>query len=347
MTKRVFILGAGFSAGANMPLGDELTHLLLKRAREVERDEAFVTRLDALSDLAKTLPDKPPNFEQFFEHAIIWMGVLRSRQQLCPLGRNDGYTPYSQAEDLEYWADTSLKPDLCGILHECQNSAREAPVKRFCEALQPSDAILTFNYDTLVEDALAYLEKPWNHGLEDATNGGTPVYKMHGSLDWELDERDLKRCGLTRLFQKEDSNAVRTGSVPSEETEYHLALYRIFRRLPDKPMQWGGCGIMGFGRFKRLSDLPGSALTWKRAMGAMREAEEITVVGFRLSEFDVLAQLQFLEVLEVRKDAGLDPPVVRVVDPGAACPDFRARYTRVFGQGIEFIEDRMEQHDWA
>ena len=59
-------------------------------------------------------------------------------------------------------------------------------INTFTSYLSKTDTVITYNYDTLVETSLTNQEKEWNHGLNDKDNGGIPILKMHGSVDWML-----------------------------------------------------------------------------------------------------------------------------------------------------------------
>ena len=52
---------------------------------------------------------------------------------------------------------------------------------KFAKLLGAGDAVITFNWDLLVEEALYDLNKEWEYKL---TDGAISILKPHGSLDW-------------------------------------------------------------------------------------------------------------------------------------------------------------------
>jgi len=48
------------------------------------------------------------------------------------------------------------------------------PINRWAESVDVHDSVLTFNYDTLVERALAGAGKTWNHGRVEKATTGSP-----------------------------------------------------------------------------------------------------------------------------------------------------------------------------
>jgi hypothetical protein len=224
--KRVFVLGAGFSKAAHMPLATELTDMLIEDAIYPDDQERRMWLADFMKRLrwSKGEAEAKINAEELFHYAALEMEGWKMRQHCCPVDRMSGPdTPYRTAETIAStmrWLAKSL-PRV--ILREQQGTKCDlSPISQFVACLKPSDAIITFNYDTLVEHALTELQLAWNHGLE--SHEGVSVLKLHGSIDWVLLERHRRRNPerYTLLYSKTDLNAERTGTPPSEdEHEYH------------------------------------------------------------------------------------------------------------------------------
>ena len=102
-SKRVFILGAGFSKQAGMPLATGLTPLLRRKFEEYDHEEAlaWLTSLDErINWLKQTDNNASPslNIEELFDFAHFDALTWKIRQHMCPVGRNSGDTPYSTGE---------------------------------------------------------------------------------------------------------------------------------------------------------------------------------------------------------------------------------------------------------
>ena len=114
------------------------------------------------------------------------------------------------------WSEEGNESQLIirnGIREVIYSKMPESPTAEcieFCQRLLPMDVVLTFNYDTLIEDTLDHLGKPYrlfpnrlkSVGLmssvidSEAEKGEIVISKLHGSIDWYdktpyLKEREL------------------------------------------------------------------------------------------------------------------------------------------------------------
>lgn len=104
---RVFILGAGFSKPAGMPLATQLLPLLVEQLKLDEMRpwlDGLQERLAWLDNGKQQTDSLAMNIEEVFHIAHFDIEVHRLKQQLAPVGRFDGCgTPWSQAESIEAW----------------------------------------------------------------------------------------------------------------------------------------------------------------------------------------------------------------------------------------------------
>jgi hypothetical protein len=373
--KRVFILGAGFSRPAKMPLATELLPLLVQRLSLGEMEEW----LNGLSQRLGWLAGKDGsvfklNIEEVFHIAQFDMEVHRLQQQLAPVGRHDGpATPSNEARSISAWL-SYLEEDLCDVIFEEETAADLSSILGWAKWVTTCDTVATFNYDTLVERALAELGKAWNHGTGQPDDRGIAVCKLHGSIDWIVAHRSASFSKLTLVFDKPNLNrsaeaqdaetdalaqiaeAARGDSRPDIHEEEDLRLWRCRTRqqlqewLSDREIQQvqtgtlpPRVGIAGLGSFKHLHQIPGLGPVWAHGMRALREADLAVIIGFSMSDFDKMAQLQFAEVVRDRQNR---PLRVVVVDPSAGQIDFQQRFRRVFKE-VDFIDHGLEAVDWS
>src|SRR5207302_441176 len=106
---------------------------------------------------------------------------------------------------------------------------------------------------------------------------------------------------------------------------------------------WKTVGIAGLGAYKEPHQIPGLGRVWANGMRALIEADSAIVVGFSLSDFDAMAQMQFAEVAR-RRHAQNRPLHVKVIDPSMES-DREERFRRVFRQ-VEFVKTRHEKIEW-
>ena len=355
MSRRTFILGAGFSKPAGMPLATTLLPLLRQKFEHDDMNEWLV-------DLSKRLAwlthdsSKPftLNIEELFHYAHFDVEIHRLRQHLSSVGRLDGPdTAWADAESVEGWL-ANLLDALRDVIFECDDKSDLAPISRWAKSVGDQDSVISFNYDTLAERALDAEGKQWNHGTPLPKPTGTPVFKLHGSIDWIVAARpeSLRDCDL--LFDKPNTNRTNEATGHVEED------FRLWRcRTRDQLRNWiegrdlqliprGGTpltiGIAGLGAYKEVHQIPGLGLVWTHAMRGLYSADSAIFVGFSMSDFDTMAKLQFAEVARARFAEGRPLPVT-IIDPFAddATAD---RFRRVF-RYVNVIKQKHEEFDWS
>lgn len=190
---RIIVLGAGFSRPAGLPLAGELFDEVRTRARRqygesnaLERDLNYFTDYKRRCDGTLLLPEDI-DYEEF-------LGFLDVEHAL---GFRGGDTITSEGNETQLIVKTLIGSI---IREKCPHSPAEIPdlYLQFAEQLMPSDWILTFNYDTLLESALAAIDKPFRlspnryktihpqhgYGELESSQEEVVVLKLHGSVDW-------------------------------------------------------------------------------------------------------------------------------------------------------------------
>jgi len=361
--KRVFIIGAGFSKQVGMPLATELTPLLCQNFEEYDQEEALewlgwlderVNWMNAGShNGGRTL-----NIEELFDLAHFDALICRMRQQMCPVGRAHGDTPFWTAESIAAWL-SHMEDALQDVIWNQQKAALEKldRIHRFTAMLRSDDTIITFNYDTLIEQSISQGERPWQYGFKIEDGSGTPILKMHGSINWAVVQRDqVGNFGYPVLFRKEDQNVKNATEKPAGEIEYDYVLLRIpddklANRIENRILQQSNkqydIGVTGLGRYKPLDRLPGSGPVWRNAGRALYEADEIYAIGFSLSPFDTMARLHFAGVMCERASKKKSPKKITLIDPSAS--SLKEDYQAVFGSElrVETIPKCAEAVDWT
>jgi hypothetical protein len=353
--KRVFILGAGFSKQVDMPLATELTDLIFQKFRDDDAEDA-IKWFDSLTQKIKKFSNSSKtNIEELFHYAQFDIELLKMEQQLRPVGRRDGITSWNHAEGIESWLQ-HMEEDLIDTILDKQKHAKPLElIDNFANSLTINDTIITFNYDTLVEDALAKRKVSWNHGLKDQKTGEIVILKMHGSIDWLILKRGEteNHNKLRLLFRKQDMNQEHTTSQQSSgETEYDFELARIERTSLDNWIEgrilqsgpWKSVGVTGLGGYKPLHRLPGSGMVWARARGHLEHADEIIIVGFSFSPFDAMVRLCFCDVMADRKN----PKVIAIdhKESDAEKNEYQKVVKAIFGENVDFRWNKAQDEKW-
>ena len=303
--KRVFILGAGFSKQAGMPLATELTSLLLSTDQTIAELKGMQEWVASLRErVAQAAGEDAAGFalnvEQLFEYAKFDEEIWRMKQQECGVGRGWGETPWRRGQTIGIWLEY-LEEQLVHAIWGAQERADLGPIARFGAHLTERDTAISFNYDTLLETCLTAHGQGWNHGLEDSASGGVAVLKMHGSVDWLLLERGPTKTldNFIRLFSKQDTNVDEHGSSPPmEEDEYASELWRakdiqtcraaVELDASEISNFWHRPGLAGLGSHKRQSSyaiqrdirlFPGRRCLLCRPWGAMHVTESARYVN--------------------------------------------------------------------
>ena len=186
----IYILGAGFSKPAGLPVADELWKEVVRRALPMsQRASKFRASLENYIEyqrrcFGKSLTFETVNFEQF-------CGYLDIEHHLGLLGSDTWSTQGNEAQVI-------IKMLIAQILTERTPASNKIPKLYidFAKQLKPYDRILTFNYDILLERALDAAGVPFRlypHRYETVDRNGSTidwrreevvVLKMHGSVDW-------------------------------------------------------------------------------------------------------------------------------------------------------------------
>jgi hypothetical protein len=194
-TFRLFVLGAGFSKPAGLPLASEL----LKPVRQAIRTYAPGNGLTILDDaideyrrfLRETEPSKQFDLEEFgawldWEHTLLMEGCETER--------------HANRSGLQ------LRWGIGRVLHARTPEQVPAAYLDFARELDVTDLVVTLNYDCLLERALEEAGVPFRRfpGRYKSVDGilasdldhqiELQVMKLHGSIDWTF-------------FGSEESNA--------------------------------------------------------------------------------------------------------------------------------------------
>lgn len=186
---RIFIIGAGFSVHAGLPLGAQLFKLVRDVVRQkygkdnkLESDLEWYLKYRSRCD---GIPEEyPVDNEKFMSYLDL--------EHYLGLRGSDTWSEEGNESQL------IIRNGIKEVIHSKTPKLPTAECIEFCRRLLPMDEILTFNYDTLIENTLDYLEMPYrlfpnrlkSVGLmmseidSEAEEGEIVIRKLHGSIDW-------------------------------------------------------------------------------------------------------------------------------------------------------------------
>ena len=176
---RLFILGAGFSKAAGLPLAGELLQLVRQEVNRYFQSYGWEGALEEeISEWSSLYPDEPVDLERVlaYSHRKHYLGLL---------GSDEFYEHGSRSI-------VAARKAIQRILIEGTPSETPPLYRTFVQRLSPNDVVLTFNYDTLLEQALDDIAMPYTLTPEWWLTRNTPpsgqeyidLLKLHGSIDW-------------------------------------------------------------------------------------------------------------------------------------------------------------------
>ena len=242
---RFFVLGAGFSRPAGLPLAGELwAEVYRRRADDISADLDRYIRFREKCD-AVTVDPSGNDFD--FE---AFMGFLDIEHRLRLQG-GDNWSDEGNPSQL------IVRREIGRVLTERTPCDIPDLYLDFARELMPHDWVLTFNYDVLLERALEEVGQKFrrfpfryseiSHDGEDGVTDDpdeVTLLKMHGSVDWfSREEHDelVEACGgerpLTRghpMFGKDDKGTdAKFKAVPLlEGKQFKIDPLRRIFRLP-------------------------------------------------------------------------------------------------------------------
>jgi len=199
-TGRAFLIGAGCSRCAGLPLTAELTDKALNSDKLDDTTKTILTAIRELFDGAVS-----PNIEDYLSELIDLLAIADRRTSRGASNKEIslGGVSYSEAQ-LRAAAD-QIKLGIATVieLRKVSIETHQHFVRAVHRPLRPGKSTsgqavdyLVLNYDTVLEDALALEQRPSSDGLDGGATGwwspetfdrsglAARVYKLHGSIDW-------------------------------------------------------------------------------------------------------------------------------------------------------------------
>ncbi|WP_163574072.1 SIR2 family protein [Halomonas faecis] len=352
---RIFIIGAGFSVHAGLPLGEQLFEFVRQSVsrkygseNKLERDLDWYLKYRERCDHVSC--DAPVDYEKFMSYLDLehYLGLRGS----------------------DTWSDEGNESQLLirnGIQEVIYSRTPRTPTDeciRFCEGLLPQDVVLTFNYDTLIEETLDFLGKPYRLfpsrvkevGISssivdsEAEEDEILLSKLHGSIDWYDKSTFLKDRELASQHEFpwesrhpvfKDGTAVSSSPLivgPSHEDDPLRYVYRVDDLSQLTETQFWQCSplILSPSSSKILYANPLKSL-WRGLQQAGGMNFGLSVVGYSLPPYDEYARQALYHLMrnytEFEYDLemmGLTKGPARILDyspPGSSDWKIRRNYS--------------------
>ena len=183
---KIFIIGAGFSSPAGLPL----TQQLFEQIREETRFNTW---------MSETIEIEYESFKEYINNTYDKEDAERKLSNIEDFISFLDVEHFLSLHGADTWSDIGNQAQIltrnliCKILYNAMKKITPEKFKlylKFVEKLKPGDIIITFNYDTIIEEALFRLNKRFRFHYYGSFPDGYDenkdiiLFKMHGSMNW-------------------------------------------------------------------------------------------------------------------------------------------------------------------
>lgn len=317
MKRTTFILGAGFSAAAHFPLVRGLRELLIN-FMENDRHPIYETFIQAgqgfeNGQFYEGLKTTDPHSRLAFEE------LLTELQRVCANAAPD---------DPRHTTLRVLRMGCARLLWQKQNAiskvspAYENFARRFFKPAQVRhNAVISFNWDLLVEKSLQDAGVPWHY---TTSPGVVSVLKPHGSINWSSYLGGGGHCdyGGWRVIAPQStlsfdvSQPLTDPDVDEINPDFR---YMLFPGDPELP--------------KQDTNLK---LIWSDVEKVLEQSEALVFVGYSLPEYDSYSRETFQRFASEK--------YVEVYNPSI---EHLQHFRHQFGKHVQLFPQIFEESPYA
>jgi len=340
MKRRIFVLGAGFSAAYGYPTVEKLFEEIMKIERKKSKE--------ILHLLSKYYPHFRPKYKNYpnIEEFLGFLQIDKEMSISTGGERRPQELPQEPFLDDDRKKIEKIENFLIELISkyffERLNQPLPPHLKKFCENLKDRDVIISFNWDLLLEKCLHEIGKKYSYSWGDYFDRKTEILilKPHGSINWIIAD---KRCNEEETKKLEENGFLHYGDYRTfgfTNFEYR-EIQKGFIRCIIPPT---ACKKFTFPqkleREEKL-EVPGHLdVTWKGIWSTLSEKKEkICFIGYSLPDYDLPILYIFRSIFRrIRKDS----KSVEVVNP-----DFSVytNYMHILGKDFIFLNSKFENID--
>lgn len=305
--RKVYVLGAGASKGAGFPL----MSTFFDKAEEL-RDHG-IRRYDNVKEYIKAHKLKHFNIEEIFGYLDMKISLKDSNS--VEENRNKDMF-------LEFIEDVMILSYIHG--NKEKKSEYSILLKKFVDNLRENDAIISFNYDVLIDKFLTDNKKYPDYGIDleeyekpRESEKRIALLKLHGSLNWRICPTCKNRPRWVGYNSLLDRHPYKIAEIA------HIHKRRF---IPEEtffvPPSWNKNDYFN-------KDL------WRLASEKLRNADKIIFIGYSLPQTDMYFKYLLLSSLSHNG-------FVEVVDPNI--DNVAGRYLQIFKDRISFKRMSFEEY---
>lgn len=304
---RVFVLGAGFSAAAGVPL----TVALLSEALQMFAAEC------------------PGIYERVEGYAKEAMGAAEADLDVANLSFSDLCTFLEFIELREYgggerWSENGSREKLALRYYLAKTLVARTPrpaevselYRAFAAQLHPRDVVISFNWDGLLEAALdaVGMKYTYDRSNEDAVT----ISKLHGSVNWRLGEPNVMGESQSTLpWTKLDfGSRMMTRHLFAARPLMDLSVWQHHRPLAEVDPY---LVLPGYGK---AFDVRANAALWYKPEFIFAFTHNVYIIGLSLAHDDFFVRSFFLANLPYIDDySGVPGRKIVIINPADSAAD--------------------------
>ncbi len=304
---RVFVLGAGFSAAAGVPL----TVALLS---------------EALQLFAAECPGIYARVEGYAKEA---MGAASDALDIANLGFSELCTFLEFIELREYgggerWSENGSREKLALRYYLAKTLVGRTPrpadvpelYRAFAAQLHPRDMVISFNWDGLLEAALEAVGMKYVYDRSD--DSAVTISKLHGSVNWRLGEPNVWGEPQRTLpwVQLDFRSGMMTRHLFAARPLLDLAVWRHYQPLGEVDPY---LVLPGYGK---AFDVRGNAPLWYKPEFIFAFTHDVYIIGLSLAHDDFFVRSFFLSNLSyIDSYSGVPGRRIIIINPAPAARD--------------------------
>lgn len=316
-SNRTFILGAGFSAAAGVPLTVELLAKAMKKF-EAECNGIFWRVNNYAREYTLTPEGQEVNYSQVdFSGLCTYLEFIELREY----GGGERWKNSGSKEKL------GLRYYLAKTIVESMPNIKNLPqiYIDFANELHEGDVVITFNWDPLLELALNAIGKEYCYNYENYES--IKICKLHGSVNWRLGELANYQVSLINLDWV--SLKFKDGIVDTEMYYSNKLLnYDIWNSEVRHSEVEPFLVLPGYGK---AFDVRSNATLWYKPEFIFSMTYDVYIIGLSLAKDDFFIRSFFLSNLPyLGNNSDPEAKHVHIINPAS---DTKENYEFVLNSG--------------
>ncbi|AJD54345.1 SIR2-like domain-containing protein [Thalassospira xiamenensis M-5 = DSM 17429] len=360
---RVFVLGAGFSRLAGLPLANEL----YKKVRQnIEFHHGLDTKFHR--DISNYIEYERACGRVMFEQDVDlerFMSFL-DIEHFLRLRGSDTWSSEGNETQL------MIRRSIGEVIHQHTPIISSLPDEyfKFAENISVTDTFITLNYDTILEQLLDYTGKPYRlfpdrykevHAtgcVVDSDVKEVVIMKLHGSIDWFHDKAFLDSQEYLASLGMQPSNRhtvfgnpgrfkvepLVEGIRPEKDPLAHIHRIRDVDGFYGQPNRLDAPFILSPSHVKFVYAEPLLDLWY--GLGQLGGYERgISVIGFSLPEHDEYIRVLLYQIISNYQQSWWEDKLFDVLKDDIKFVDFRASEESIiqFRKNFSFVDESRAQ----